>query len=60
MRNVFCEKQHAKCGGKTSPRPFYKTVKIENISELTAWNVMNLFLLYVQVEIHQNILKLSC
>ena len=27
MRNIFLEKSHAKCGGKTIPRPFSEKLK---------------------------------
>ena len=54
MRNIFFEKTCTKCGPETSPRPFLKKSKIEHIFGSTAWN---LFLLYVQVEECQNILK---
>ena len=35
MRNVFLEKSYTQCGGKASPRPFYKTHKFEHISRST-------------------------
>ena len=28
MRNIFLEKSYTKCGGKTSPIPFYKKSKL--------------------------------
>ena len=28
MRNIFLEKLFAKCGGETSPRPFFKKSKL--------------------------------
>ena len=45
---------------KTSSRPFDKKIKIERISESTTEMLQNLFLLYVQVEVYRNILKLRC
>ena len=29
MRNIFLEKQYTKCGGETSPKPFFKNIKIK-------------------------------
>ena len=37
-----------------------KKIKIEHISGLTVWNVINLFLLNVQVGVYQHMLKLRC
>ena len=28
MRNIFLAKSHAKCGGETSPRPFFEKLKL--------------------------------
>ena len=28
MRNIFVEKPYTKCGGGTSPRPFYEKLKL--------------------------------
>ena len=28
LRNIFLEKQYTKCGGETSPRPFYEKLKL--------------------------------
>ena len=28
MRNIFLEKSYPKCGGKTSPKPFSKKLKL--------------------------------
>ena len=33
MRNIFLEKSYTKFGGEASPRPFYKKIKTELISE---------------------------
>ena len=41
------------------PDPLWK-INIEHISGSTVWDVINLFLLYVQVEVYQKILKLRC
>ena len=57
MRNIFFEKPYTKCGGEANPRPFYKitilSISLDQQSEMS-------FLLYVQVEIYQNTLKLKC
>ena len=60
MKNVFLEKSYAKCGKEASPRSFYKNSKL-SIS-LAQWSEMffSLFLLYNQVEVYHNILKLGC
>ena len=60
MKNVFLEKLYAKCGKEASPRSFYKNSKL-SIS-LAQWSEMffSLFLLYNQVEIYHNMLKLGC
>ena len=54
MRNTFLEKSYTKCGGEAS------SIKNENwaylgINSLKCYKV---YLLYVQVEVYQNILKL--
>ena len=36
MRNVFLEKSYTKFGCETSPRSFYKKIKIEHISRSAA------------------------
>ena len=45
--------------GKRAQTLLWK-IKIEHISGSTVWNVINLILLYAQVEVYQNILKLRC
>ena len=35
-------------------------IKIEHIFASTVWIVMNLFLLYVQVEVHENVFRIRC
>ena len=54
MRNTFLEKSYTKCGGEAS------SIKNENwaypgINSLKCYKV---YLLYVQVKVYQNILKL--
>ena len=61
MRKNFFEISCAKCARVASSRPFYKKSKLINNPSSTIWNVTKfVFLLYVQVEVYQNILKLSC
>ena len=55
MRNIFLERSYTKCGGEPSPRPFYK--KSKRNSESLKYS---LFLLYVQLKVYQNVLKLKC
>ena len=56
MRNTFLVKSNTKYGGKLVPDPFIK-IKTEHTSGSTVWNVINLFLFYITVETHQNILR---
>ena len=60
MRNIFLEKSCTKCGGKTSTKPFYKESKLSISLDQHCDILYSLFLLYVQVEDYQNILKLRC
>ena len=57
MRNISLVKSYTKWGGEARPWPFFK---IEHIPRSTVWNDINLFLLHVQVEVYQNVLKLRC
>ena len=58
MRNIFPEKPYTKCGEEVSLRPFYKkskfSIPLDQLSEM----LWRLFLLYGQVDVYQNILKL--
>ena len=58
MTNIILEKTYAKCGGETTPTPIPKN-KIKHIFGSTAWNFIQ-FLLYIQIEKYQNILRLRC
>ena len=60
IKNIFLENWCAKWGKGASPRSFYKNSKL-SIS-LAQWSEMffSLFLLYNQVEIYHNMLKLGC
>ena len=60
MKNIFLEKLYRKCGGRGSLRAFHKNTKIEHISGQQPDMLYSLFLLYLQVEIYQNIFKLQC
>ena len=57
-RNIFLEKSHTKCGGEACPRPIHENstliISLDQQSEM----LQNLFLLYVQMEVYQNLLKL--
>ena len=60
MRNIFLEKSYTKCGGEASFRPFHKKSKLCISIYQQPEMLWSLFLLYVQVEVYQNILKLRC
>ena len=60
MRNIFLEKSYTKCGGENSSRLFYKKSKLRISLDQQSEMLYRLFLLYVQVEVYQNILKLRC
>ena len=59
MRNIFLEKWFTKCGGKTRPSPFYKKSKLNISLDQQPETLQSLFLLYVQTEVYQQILKLK-
>ena len=58
MRNSFLEKSYKKCDGESIPRPFSKKSKL-SIS-LNQQSEFLFSLLYLQINEHQNILKLRC
>ena len=58
MRNGFLEKSYKKCDGESIPRPFSKKSKL-SIS-LNQQSEFLFSLLYLQINEHQNILKLRC
>ena len=60
MTSIFLEKSYKKCDGETSPRAFYKKSKLSASLDQQSEILQNLFLLYVKVEVYQNILKLRC
>ena len=49
MRNVFLEKSYKKCGGETSPRPFYKKSKLSISLDQLSKSLYRLFLLYAKL-----------
>ena len=57
IRNIFPEKSNPKYGGIASLRPFYKKSKLRKSVDQ---QYERFFLLYVQLEFYQNILKLRC
>ena len=59
MRNIFLEKSYTKCGGKASLRSYLKKSKLNIYLDQQSEILYRLFLLYAQVEIYKNILKLS-
>ena len=58
-RNIFLKISYTKCGGKASPRPFYKKSKLSISLDQQPEHFYSL-LVYVQVEEYQNKLKLRC
>ena len=60
MKNIFLEKSYPKCCGEISPRPFSKESKLSIYLDQQYEFLYILFLLYVQIEGHRNILKLTC
>ena len=55
MKNIFHERSYTKCVGEASPKPFYKKSKSESLGAQSEM-LYGLFLLYVQVQVYQNIL----
>ena len=60
MRNIFLEKSCAKCGEEASPKSFYRKSKLIISLNQQPDMLYSLFLLYIQVEVYQNVLKLRC
>ena len=46
IRNIFLEKSYAKCGGESSPRPFFEKVKLTISLDQRSKDLCSLFLLY--------------
>ena len=51
---MFPLKSYTECGRETSPRP------ISKVKFYTVWSFIQFVLIVCQVEVYQNILKLSC
>ena len=60
MRSICLETSYSKCGGETSLRPFSKKSNLIKSLDQQSKVLYSLFLLYIQVEGYQNMLKLSC
>ena len=60
MRNIFLEKSYTKFWGQSSSRPLSKKLKLTISLDHQSEILYSLFLLYVQVEDNQYILKLRC
>ena len=60
VRNIFLEKSYINWGGKTSPRPFSKKLKLSISLDQQPKVLYSLFILYVQVKGYQNTLKPTC
>ena len=60
MINHFPENSYTKCGGEASPIPFYKKSKLSIFLDQQSEMLGSLLLLYGQVEVYQNVIKLRC
>ena len=60
MRKFFHKKSYKKCGGETSPRVFSEKSKLCIYLHQQSKVLYRLFLLHVQLEGYQKILKLKC
>ena len=60
IKSIFLEKRYTKYGEEFRPRPFLKKSKLSISLDQQSEISYSLFLLYVQVEDYQNILKLRC
>ena len=58
--NIFLHKSYKKCRGETSPRPFFKKIKSENIFGSIVKSFTQFIFIVRQVGGYRNILKLSC
>ena len=60
MGNIFIEKSYTRCGGETSPRPFYKKSNF-NISPDQQSEILTSSFLFMSIfEVYQNILIPRC
>ena len=60
MRNIFLEKSYTKFGREATPRSFYKKSKLSISLDQQSKTSLILYLLFVHVEVYQNILTLRC
>ena len=61
MGNIFHKKKHTQnLSAKLSPDPFLKKTNLKISLDQQPEILQGLFLSYVQVEVYQNILKLTC
>ena len=60
IRNIFLEKSCSKGGWETSCRPLSKKLKLKKSLDKKSKVFYGLFLLYLQVDSYQNILKQEC
>ena len=58
MKNIFLENLYWKCSGETSPKPFSKKSKMSISLDRQSQILYSWFLLCVQAEYYQNMLKL--
>ena len=59
MKNIFLKKSYTEFGAETSSWLFYKISKLSISLDQQSENLCSSFLLYVELERYQNILKLS-
>ena len=60
MRNIFLEKSYTNYGEEASPRLFDKKSKLSKSLDQQSEMLDHFLLLYIQVKIYQNLLKLRC
>ena len=60
FKNIYLKKSYIKYGGGTIPITYSKTSKLVKSLDQQSKVLYSLFLLYVQVQGYQNILKLRC
>ena len=60
MKNITLEKLYTKCGVKTSPCSFLKNLKLSRSLDEQSEVSYSLFIMNIQLEDYQLILKLRC
>ena len=58
MKRIFLEKLYTKCGRETTTRRFHRKSKLSITLDQESETLYSLFLLYAQLEVYQNIMKL--